>query len=169
MANKKLYKSSLYVLFGSILLFLGVGFILYASWIVKTILDVVLVLKPDTFVFNLWQRPPTLNKLSIYLFNWTNYHEVYNNKVKPKFEEVGPYIYYEQIDKKDVIFNDNDTLTYKLTKIWYFDEKNSRSLNDTIVTVNALAAVSNFLFSFSIILIIVIIRLKCFLCLFIFF
>lgn len=142
MANTKLYRTSMYTLIGSISLFAGIGFILYASWIVKAVIDAVLVLKPDTFVFNLWRKPPTLNKLSIYMFNWTNHHEVFNNNTKPKFEEIGPYIYYEQLDKKDVIFNDNDTLTYKLTKSWYFDEKNSRNLNDSLITVNTLAAVS---------------------------
>ena len=42
--------------------------------------------------------------------------------------------------------NDNGTITYKIERKWYFDEKNSNGkLDDEVVTLNSVALVSTFI------------------------
>lgn len=142
MHKKTSFRILLYATLGILTLFIGLLLIIYSTWIVNATIDAVLVLKPDGFVFKLWQKPPVQNKMSVYMFNWTNSHEIRNRSSKLKFEEIGPYIYYEQLEKRNFTFNDNDTITYKLDRTYYLDEENSKNHNDTIVTINTLGAVS---------------------------
>lgn len=143
MYRKKSWPNSTkFIIFGWSLLFVGAGLVLSASHIVKFTVDIVFKLTPNAIIFPLWQRPPDPNKVSIYLFNWTNYNDLFNSSVKPKFQEIGPYVYLESREKVNIKFNNNDTVTYKQIKTFEFDEDNSRNINDTVVSINALAIVS---------------------------
>lgn len=127
---------------GWLVLFVGSGLALFSWEILGVALDNILILRPKTIVYDLWETPPDPNQFSVYFFNWTNPEEVRDPTSRPRFQEVGPYVYSEQIKKVDVLFNSNNTLTYKMRRTWSFLKDKSRDLNDRIVTINALAAVS---------------------------
>lgn len=134
---------TIYVITGWLSLFIGSGIVLYSVEIVKCTLDNILVLKPGTIIYKLWEQPPDPNIFSVYFFNWTNSKDVYNKSIKAKFEEIGPYVYSDRMKKVDVLFNnDNNTLTYKVQRTWHVMDDLTKNVNDKVVTLNALAAVS---------------------------
>lgn len=73
-----------------------------------------LSLKPGTFLYKTWEKPPLDVYVKVYMFNVTN-HERYVQGLddKIKVEEVGPYVYQEYLTNNDAVFNDNDTVTFK--------------------------------------------------------
>ncbi|KAH0550224.1 scavenger receptor class B member 1-like isoform X1 [Cotesia glomerata] len=63
-------------------------------------------------IFELWRKPPVDLYLKVYLFNVTN-HDRYMSGVdsKLKFQEVGPYVYKENLEHSNITFNDNGTVS----------------------------------------------------------
>ena len=50
----------------------------------------------------MWRKPPIEPRMSVYFFNLTNPREFLQGE-KPKFREIGPYVYryqYQQYEKK---------------------------------------------------------------------
>lgn len=95
----------------------------------------------------MWKETPIPMYIEFYLYNWTNWKSVVDSKwiEKPSFEEHGPYTYSEKHIRKEVIFNDNHTVTYKTQRIWhYVPEKSKGSLDDLITTLNPILVVSFF-------------------------
>lgn len=141
--HRKWYKKfSIYLICGWMSLLVGTSLALYAWEIVKFAISSVFVLNYGSWIYRIWEHPPDPNICSMYFFNWTNSHELYNSSVKPKFQEIGPYIFEEHLNKVNVVVNDNDTFTYRLVKSYKVSPDNSKNLNDNITTLNLLAAVS---------------------------
>ncbi|XP_060532200.1 protein croquemort isoform X2 [Cylas formicarius] len=90
--------------------------------------------------FKNWKETPIPMYLEFYMFNWTNSEDVIKYRAKPKFQECGPYVYYEHHIRQNVTFNNNDTVTYKTQRIWKFQQDMSTgSLDDNITTLNPIA------------------------------
>ncbi|KAB0794889.1 hypothetical protein PPYR_11728 [Photinus pyralis] len=123
---------------GAVLTILGVAFLSCTSAIYDFIISSTLKLEPNSTLYKGWQKPDGAIRFDIYLFNWTNPHEIGDPNIKPKFEEVGPYRYIHFKEKTDIVWNtDNETITYKYLKYFYFDEENSpRHVSDVITTIN---------------------------------
>lgn len=81
--------------------------------------------------------------MDIYFFNWTNPQDFKNTKIKPKFVEVGPYVFLEKRHKTNIEFKENDTrISFNNVKTWFFDEDQSiGSLDDIIVGPNFVSSV----------------------------
>ncbi|XP_008192356.1 protein croquemort isoform X1 [Tribolium castaneum] len=126
--------------FGTFFLVLGVAIIVFWNSLVQSIKDQELNLGNDgTTEYKMWKETPIPMYIEFYLYNWTNWKEVVDSKwsLKPSFEEHGPYTYNEKHIRKNVIFNDNHTVTYKTQRIWHFaPEKSKGSLDDVITTLN---------------------------------
>ncbi|XP_019763180.2 protein peste isoform X2 [Dendroctonus ponderosae] len=74
--------------------------------------------------------------MDLYLFNWTNPEEL-RSSVKPRFEEVGPYRVKEVKEKTNLTWNENNTISYMVKKLYYYDEGSSpRQLDDLVTTIN---------------------------------
>lgn len=52
-----------------------------------------LQMKPHSFLFSVWKKPPIDVYLNIYIFNITNPVEFLGGKEKLKVEQIGPYVY----------------------------------------------------------------------------
>lgn len=120
------------------------GFTILVSWpyILKHIDRSMLRLNPSSKMFNLWKNGAVPVKFSAYFFNWTNPEEILKKDVKPKFKEIGPYVFTEYRKKVDIKWNNNDTITFKQLRYWVFDEKESiGDLDDVVVTLNAISLV----------------------------
>ncbi|XP_066991108.2 lysosome membrane protein 2 isoform X2 [Anabrus simplex] len=71
-----------------------------------------LVLKNNTQTFEWWQRPPVEPYMRVHVFNYTNM-EAFMHGEKPKVQEVGPYTFRQKMEKVNVVFDDNGTVSYR--------------------------------------------------------
>lgn len=136
--------------YGSSLFFtiLGILFISLWSVIYEAIIRNNLVLSPGSTTYEIWEKTPVPVTLKLFLFNWTNPHDIHDNSTKPKFQQIGPYTYRETKEKADVIWNSNNTVTYKHVKRWWFEPAQSNgSLDDAFVSLNPVGLVSHFISS----------------------
>lgn len=88
--------------------------------LVDVLLNKQIALREGGRTFNWWREPPVSPRLSIYIYNVTNADEFLNVGEKPALQEIGPYVYVQHWEKVDVQFHDNDTLSYKLRKLFAF-------------------------------------------------
>lgn len=88
-----------------------------------------------------WKTPAALLFLDIYLFNWTNPHELKNKSTKPTFTQLGPYRFREFPDKLNVKFSDDRRFVrYRKFSTYFFDAKGSNgTLEDLCTSVNMVA------------------------------
>ncbi|PNF20587.1 hypothetical protein B7P43_G04866 [Cryptotermes secundus] len=88
--------------------------------------------------FEWWADPPQQVLIRLYLFNVTNYEHIINGtQTKLHLQEVGPYIFREQLQHTNIVWNDNGTMTYTSERNPVFEpELNTLSLNDTLTVPN---------------------------------
>ncbi|XP_065155971.1 protein peste-like isoform X2 [Atheta coriaria] len=125
---------------GTVFTFIGLLFLLQFNGMYDLIVMNALKVEDGSKAYEAWRTndPPLI--LDMYMFNWTNAHEVYNESVKPHFEQVGPYRFLEVKEKYDIVFHENDTVSYKYLKRYYFmDEESPCQLTDVINTLNTVA------------------------------
>jgi scavenger receptor class B protein 1 len=97
---------------------------------------------PGSQLYNQWLDPPIDVYMSFYLFDLKNGDE-FSKGGKPKFEEVGPFVFREYILKEDIVDNLNYTITYNERRRYVFQKELSpyeleyqiTSLNMAVVTV----------------------------------
>lgn len=127
---------------GIFLIILGVVIGLTWSSAFNYILKENLKLSPSSKSYNLWKETPIPLYLDIYLFNWTNSLEfLKDSNVKPKFEEVGPFVFREVHKRVNVIWS-NNTVTYNQTRTWFFVTEDSMDLKSNITNLNVVLTVS---------------------------
>ncbi|CAH0548952.1 unnamed protein product [Brassicogethes aeneus] len=108
--------------------------VFFTSW-VNLVIDHELVLKDGGQAFGWWSKPPVVPMIKVYVYNVTNADEFLNNGSKPILDELGPYVYVEKWEKKNIKFNDNGTVTFQQEKIYMFDESLSVGSEDDVVVV----------------------------------
>ncbi|CAG9800444.1 unnamed protein product [Chironomus riparius] len=89
----------------------------------------------DTLSFHYWQRPGVIRLTKVYIFNVTN-PEGFLNGEKPKLVEVGPFVYREDMEKVNINFYDNYTVSYQHNKILQFVPELSVDQNLRLTTAN---------------------------------
>lgn len=122
---------------------IGSLLLIYTTAIFDFIIGVGMSVTPTSAAFRGWQKTQPLN-FDIYFFNWTNPEDIYNASVKPKFQEVGPYKFKMVVERVNVTWHENNTVTYMTAKHFYWDDDSPRKLNDTITTLNIVALVGNY-------------------------
>ncbi|XP_063632605.1 scavenger receptor class B member 1 isoform X2 [Cydia splendana] len=70
--------------------------------------------------YSYWQKPGVVRLTKVYIFNVTNPSGFLEHGEKPKLVEVGPFVYREDMEKVNIKFHDNDTITYQHNKILRF-------------------------------------------------
>ncbi|CAO1331993.1 unnamed protein product [Diamesa tonsa] len=88
-----------------------------------------------TLSFHYWQRPGVIRLTKVYIFNVTN-PEGFLIGEKPKLVEVGPFVYREDMEKVNIRFHDNYTVSYQHKKILQFVPELSVDKNQRITTPN---------------------------------
>ncbi|XP_060656552.1 lysosome membrane protein 2 isoform X2 [Drosophila nasuta] len=90
----------------------------------------------DTLSYHYWQRPGVIRLTKVYIYNVTN-PDGFLNGEKPKLQEVGPFVYREDMEKVNVKFHENNyTVSYQHKKILQFVPELSVDKNTPIVTPN---------------------------------
>lgn len=101
-----------------------------------------MTIREGSDVYEAWRKPPIEPLICVYVFNYTNVHE-YSKGIeeKIKVEEVGPYCYREILEKKNVTFNDDGTVTYGDTRKHSFEPDLSNGTKDDMLYVPNLALI----------------------------
>ncbi|KAI8115516.1 Scavenger receptor class B member 1 [Lucilia cuprina] len=89
----------------------------------------------DTLSYHYWQRPGVIRLTKVYIYNVTN-PDGFLQGEKPKLQEVGPFVYREDMQKVNVKFHDNFTVSYQHKKILEFVPELSIDKNTQIITPN---------------------------------
>lgn len=104
-----------------------------------------LELRNGSLNYDNWKETPIPMYLEIYFWNWTNHEDIQKYKhVKPKFEELGPYVFLEKHIRTNVSWSkDEKTVDFYQKRVWHFvPEMSKGKLSDEIVNINPIAAVS---------------------------
>ncbi|XP_044754377.1 protein peste-like isoform X1 [Coccinella septempunctata] len=119
----------------------GIILIILRTLIYNGLKSEVLSVTPGSKSYEIFKKTPFDIYLDIYFFNWTNPEEFSNPLVKPKFEEIGPFRFLEVMEKTNITFHDNSTVSYNRTRRWYFDKEFSPyDLHTPITSINPVAA-----------------------------
>jgi len=133
------------IAFGLIVLTLAPSFL--SKFILKS-----LALTPNSARLDSWLTPPVQPHLTVYAFNVTNPEEVILG-LKPKLEEVGPFIYKAVTVKDSIDYktrkshlsydDDGPTLTYRPRKYYYLVSGNPDETFVTVPNIPMITAFSN--------------------------
>ncbi|CAH2056079.1 unnamed protein product, partial [Iphiclides podalirius] len=86
--------------------------------------------------YSYWQKPGVVRLTKVYIFNVTNPQGFIENGEKPKLAEVGPFVYREDMEKVNIKFHDNDTVTFQHNKILRFVPELSADMTQKLVVPN---------------------------------
>lgn len=73
----------------------------------------------NTISFQYWQKPGVVRLTKVYIFNVTN-PDGFLAGEKPRLVEVGPFVYREDMEKTNIHFHDNYTVSFQHKKILQF-------------------------------------------------
>lgn len=79
-----------------------------------------LKLSNGSLSFYYWQKPGVIRLTKMYIFNVTNPESFLHNGEKPKLQEIGPFVYREDMEKVNIKFHNNGTVSYQHKKILQF-------------------------------------------------
>lgn len=75
-----------------------------------------LVLAKNSTAYKYFINPPLNPQLRVHIFNYTNAERFLEGKDKKlKVKDVGPYVYTERTEKVDVVYHDNNTISYRVS------------------------------------------------------
>ncbi|XP_056638677.1 scavenger receptor class B member 1-like isoform X1 [Diorhabda sublineata] len=132
-------KCSPYLLGTTSILFFVLGLLQIVFPPYDILMNLRLRMIPGLPPYEWWLIPPDYGIIKIYLFNVTNAERFLNKTDKKiKLQEIGPIIYRENLIHKNIIFNENGTLTYTSNRtLEYLPERNPVNLlNKTVVMPN---------------------------------
>uniref|UniRef100_A0A674EVB3 Scavenger receptor class B member 1 n=1 Tax=Salmo trutta TaxID=8032 RepID=A0A674EVB3_SALTR len=119
---------SLTVVFGTVLVF--VGPIIIDNQIVKN-----LVIDPkNEMSYTMWKDVPVPFFMTVYFFNVLNPTEVLAGE-KPMVEQRGPYVYRKRIQKQNITFHPNHTVSYLEYRSYFFEPSMSVGNESDVVTI----------------------------------
>ncbi|CAH1164763.1 unnamed protein product [Phaedon cochleariae] len=115
---------------------LAVGIILSSiPWLDYIILKN-LKLRDGSLSFHYWQKPGVIRLTKVYIFNVTNPDTFLALGEKPKLQEIGPFVYREDMEKVNIKFHDNGTVSFQHKKILQFVPELSVNKDEKIVVPN---------------------------------
>ncbi|XP_061886840.1 scavenger receptor class B member 1-like isoform X1 [Entelurus aequoreus] len=116
------------VFFGTVMVV--VGPLIIDDQIVKnTVID-----PKNKMTYTMWKDVPVPFYMSVYFFNILNPKEVLNGE-KPMVEQRGPYVYRKRIQKENVTFHANNTVSYREYRSYYFEPDMSSGNESDVVTI----------------------------------
>lgn len=98
-------------------------------------------LRPGNPAFEKWKSPQSPLIVKVYLFGVNNSEAFLNGTdSKLKLEEVGPIIYHSHIKQKDIVFEEDSTLSFTTENDFQFaeDENTPGILNRTLTIPNSM-------------------------------
>jgi len=122
------------IIIGVITLIIGIVFS-SVPWVDYIILKQ-LRLWNGSISYQYWQKPGVIRLTKLYIFNMTNPENFLHRGEKPKLQEIGPFVYREDMEKVNIKFNDNGTVTFQHKKILNFVPELSVDRNKKLTVPN---------------------------------
>ncbi|XP_075996074.1 scavenger receptor class B member 1 isoform X2 [Genypterus blacodes] len=119
---------ALSVFFGTLFLFIGPQIIDHQ--IVKnTVID-----PKNEMSYTMWKDVPVPFFMSVYFYNVLNPKEILKGE-KPMLEQRGPYVYRKRLQKENVTFHPNSTVSYREYRSYFFEPSMSVGNESDVVTI----------------------------------
>lgn len=115
------------------------GLIVFASFpaLFRFILDHDLPLRNGSTSFKQWRDIPFPLFVNIYIFNVTNPDDFLRNGSRPILQQLGPYSYRTIWTKDSIVWNSNNTVTFRENHLFLFNQEGSNGTeNDTVTMIN---------------------------------
>lgn len=116
------------VIFGIVIVFVG-PMIIDDQIVKNTVID-----PNNDMTFTMWKDVPVPFFMSVYFFNVLNPQEVLKGE-KPMVEQRGPYVYRKRIQKENITFHPNETVSYLEYRSYYFEPSMSVGNESDVVTI----------------------------------
>ncbi|KAG5889692.1 hypothetical protein JTB14_010030 [Gonioctena quinquepunctata] len=95
-----------------------------------------LKLRDGSLSFHYWQKPGVIRLTKVYIFNVTNADNFLTFGEKPKLQEIGPFTYREDMEKVNIKFHENGTVSFQHKKILQFVPELSVNKHQKIIVPN---------------------------------
>lgn len=83
-----------------------------------------LVLSRNSTALKYFIKPPLNPQLRVHIFNYTNTERFLQGIDKKLIvQDIGPYVYTEKVEKVNVTYNDNNTISYRVIFVYKNVEK----------------------------------------------
>lgn len=116
------------VFFGTVLTFVG-------PLIIDDQIEKNTVIDPSNeLTYTMWKDVPVPFFMSVYFFNVLNPKEILKGE-KPMVEQRGPYVYRKRVQKDNITFHPNNTVSYREYRRYYFEPSMSVGNESDIVTI----------------------------------
>lgn len=89
-----------------------------------------------SLAFHYWQKPGVVRLTKVYIFNMTNAEGFLQFNEKPKLQEIGPFVYREDMEKVNIVFHNNGTVTFQHKKILHFVPEMSKDEDLRVMVPN---------------------------------
>ncbi|XP_037609656.1 scavenger receptor class B member 1 isoform X2 [Sebastes umbrosus] len=119
---------TLTVVFGVVLLFVGPA-VMKDQVIKNTVID-----PKNEMSYTMWKDVPVPFYMSVYFFNVLNPQEILKGE-KPMVEQRGPFVYRKRIQKDNITFHDNGTVSYREYRRYAFEPTMSSGNESDVVTI----------------------------------
>ncbi|XP_073333815.1 scavenger receptor class B member 1 isoform X3 [Pagrus major] len=116
------------VLCGAIFLFVGPA-IMKEQIIKNTVID-----PKNEMSYTMWKDVPVPFFMSVYFFNILNPKEILKGE-KPMVEQKGPYVYRKRIQKDNITFHPNFTVSYREYRQYFFEPTMSAGSESDVVMI----------------------------------
>lgn len=135
MANTKSKVAVGFIVAGALGVFFGIVLTFVGPLIIDDQIVKNTVIDPDNaMTYTMWKDVPVPFFMSVYFFNVLNPKEVLKGE-KPMVEQRGPYVYRKQIQKENITFHPNFTVSYREYRRYYFEPSMSVGNESDIVTI----------------------------------
>ncbi|KAL7376584.1 hypothetical protein ABVT39_011158 [Epinephelus coioides] len=84
--------------------------------------------------YTMWKDVPVPFYMSVYFFNVLNPKEILKGE-KPMVEQKGPYVYRKRIQKDNITFHSNGTVSYREYRRYFFEPTMSSGNESDVVTI----------------------------------
>uniref|UniRef100_A0A8C3AGU2 Scavenger receptor class B member 1 n=1 Tax=Cyclopterus lumpus TaxID=8103 RepID=A0A8C3AGU2_CYCLU len=120
---------------GTLTVLLGVVFLFVGPAVMKDQVIKNTVIDPKNEVsYRMWKDVPVPFYMSVYFFNVLNPQEILKGE-KPMVEQRGPFVYRKQIQKENITFHSNGTVSYLEFRRFFFEPDMSSGNESEVVTI----------------------------------
>lgn len=135
MAINKAKVAIVFIVAGILAVVSGVIFLIVGPAIMKDQIIKNTVIDPkNEMSYTMWKDVPVPFFMSVYFFDVLNPREILKGE-KPMVEQRGPYVYRKRIQKDNITFHDNDTVSYREYRQYYFEPTMSVGNESDVVTI----------------------------------
>lgn len=135
-SEKKYYCLLLLISTTFVLSMIGTIFFCFTNTINDAILSS-MVIRNNSLAFKIWKRPDVQPHMKVHIFNYTNWERVKEGlDEKLHVEEVGPYVYSQQLERVNIQFNGDKLSFQERNHFQFLADKSNGAHFDRVVVPN---------------------------------